>query len=104
MQDARAYLRGTGPAPLVAAQLYDFHRIVTAAGEAKLTIPYKQRGSWDDHGVVEYADQETFVEELLVSLGVVANGGYPGEWIFADVAALDRVWAALVVTIVPATR
>jgi hypothetical protein len=95
MSDTIRQATGTGDAPLVATQRYTFQHVVTAAGEAKLTIPYVQRGSWDDHGIVERPEQERFVARLLASPDLSAKTGYPGEWIFPDVATLDRAWAAL---------
>lgn len=85
-----AHLYGTGPAPLAASQRYSFR----VEGES-LFIPYVQRGSWDDYGVVERPEQAAFVERLLSSLGVAAANAFPGEYRCADRSALERVVAAL---------
>lgn len=95
MSDAHRHASGTAGAPLGATRRYSFTHVVTAAGKAKLTIPYRQRGSWDDFGVVESPEQEAFVARLLASVGVPVRYGYPGESLLPDVATLDRVWAAL---------
>lgn len=100
-----AWLRGCAGAPLVATREYRFERGTTPAGAARLGIPWQQRGSWDDHGAASRAEQAVFVERLIASLGATARGGEPGEWIFAEPAQLDRVWAALAAALVePATR
>lgn len=90
-----ARIRGSGGAPLVATREYLFERGTTPTGQAKLAIPWLQRGSWDDHGAVERPEQELFVARLLASIGAAARTGEPGEWIFADAAELERAWAAL---------
>jgi len=95
MSDAHRHASGTAGAPLAATRRYSFTHVVTAGGEAKLKIPYCQRGSWDDFGIVEHPEQEVFVHRLLASLGVPVRSGYPGEFLFPDVASLDRAWAAL---------
>ncbi|TAK18403.1 MAG: hypothetical protein EPO40_37110 [Myxococcaceae bacterium] len=95
MSDAHRHASGAADAPLAATRRYSFTRVVTAAGEAKLTIPFCQRGSWDDFGIVEHPEQEVFVHRLLASLGVAVRSGYPGEFVFPDVASLERAWAAL---------
>ncbi len=95
MSDTIRQATGTGDAPLAATRRYTFNHGVTTAGEAKLTIPYVQRGSFDDHGVALWPEQEVFTEGLLAAQGLPSRRGDPGEWLFPDVAALGRAWAAL---------
>jgi hypothetical protein len=89
------HLRGTAGAPLVATRAYDFHRAITPEGRHILSIPYSQRGSWDDHGVVTHPEQDVFLAHLLAPLGITHGNAYPGEWPLPDLAALDAAWAAL---------
>jgi hypothetical protein len=71
------HLVGTGNAPLAATRRYSFTAHLVSDGESRLSIPYRQRGSWDDYGVVEQPEQEAFVRQLLASLGAPARTGYP---------------------------
>ena len=87
MSDA---LSGTAGAPLAATRAYTFRREGT-----RLLLPVCHRGSWDDFGIAERPEQEGFVRAALAALGVPASTGYPGEWVFPDVAALDRAWTHL---------
>ena len=88
-------LKGTGPAPLTAGQGYAFTYTVEVDGRARLSIPWAQRGSWDDYGSVIYDEQEAFVWAVTTEVAAATQSYYPGEWVFVDVATLDRVWAAL---------
>lgn len=93
-----AHLEGKGKrAPLDPSRTYSFRRSVTPneTGKWELTIPWKQRGSWDDFGAVEHEEQEALVRELILALGMPSTGGYPGTWSFDDASALDRLWTAL---------
>lgn len=104
MSDTLRYASGSGQAPLAATRKYSFTHVVTAKGEAKLQTPYVQRGTWDDYGVVERAEQEAFVYAMLKSLGINARVTYSGEWTMPDVATLDRVWAAIEATLRPPVK
>jgi len=88
-------LSGTGNAPLAATRRYSFRRVVGSAGDAHLVIPVVHRTSCEDLGEVAHSEQEVFVAGLLDELEVPHSAGFPGEWVFPDVATLDRVWSAL---------
>lgn len=88
-------LSGTAGAPLDATRRYSFRRVVGSAGDAHLVIPVVHRVSCEDLGEVVEPEQEVFVRALIAELGGKANAGFPGEWVFPDVASLDVVWEAL---------
>lgn len=87
-------LSGTAE-PLDATRRYSFRRVVGSAGDAHLVIPVVHRVSCEDLGEVVELEQEVFVRALIAELGLKANAGFPGEWVFPDVATLDLVWEAL---------
>lgn len=95
------HLRGSGDAPLLATREYSFARVVEPADAARLTIPRRQRGSGDEHDLVEHPEQAVFVARLLAARGVTARSDAPGEWSFADPAALADAWAALTAAVRP---
>ncbi len=95
------YLRHTGgPAPLKPAQSYSytFEELATPnewhfaniTTRFLLRIPHRQRGSWDDFGIVEFSEQEEFLLALLKSGGVEVRMGYPGEFLFPEEAGQAR--------------
>lgn len=88
-------IAATGSAPLAATRRYSFRRSAPSEAPARLLIPVVYRSSADDFGEVERTEQNAFVEALLAELGVSFRAGYPGEWLFPDVTALDATWNAL---------
>ncbi|MEO7095535.1 MAG: DUF6687 family protein [Polyangiales bacterium] len=98
------HMAGKGSrAPLDPTRRYVFHRTIALGDGDKweLGIPYRQRGSWDDYGVVEHEEQDALVEALITSLGIARTAAYPGTWYFADAAAVERLWSALRDCIIP---
>ncbi len=89
-----------GPAPLQGNQEYAYHFDEFAQPEARsfaslttrflLRIPYRQRGSWDDFGVVEREEQQEFLTNLFRAAALDARLGYPGELLFPDEATQAR--------------
>ncbi|MBX3183789.1 MAG: hypothetical protein KIT72_06670 [Polyangiaceae bacterium] len=97
----RLYVRHTGgPAPLRGDQEYTHHFDELAEPQARsfanlttrylLRIPYRQRGSWDDFGIVEREEQQEFLLTLFKSSNLDARLGYPGELLFPDEATQAR--------------
>lgn len=88
-------LFGTAVAPLAAVRGYRFRRGASNDGRPAVLLPYVQRGTWDDFGVVEREEQERWAHAFLQEQGIAWQTRYPGELIFADDATRDRAWKAI---------
>lgn len=88
-------LEGTAGGPLAAVTRYTFTRGASNDGRPCIAIPFTQRGSWDDYGVVERREQEAWLWRFIASLGSSAQSGWPGEFIWPEASERDRVWSAL---------
>lgn len=96
-------LDGTAHAPLAATRRYEFSRARSADDRPTITIPVHQRGTWDDYGVVDHAEQERWLWDFAISRGAQPQSGWPGEFIWPDAAARDLVWDALSSVLRPPT-
>ncbi len=88
-------LSGSAGPPLVPSRTDSFQCGTSSAGDPAILLPVAFRGSWDDVGVLDSPEHETFTLALARTLGVQARVGYPGEVCFASAYERDLVWLAL---------